>query len=63
MSPEKGETFRQRLEKHRTKPECAGCHARMDPLGFGLENFDVLGRWRDKIGDTPGRFDGDSARR
>ncbi len=52
-APEAGLTFRQRLEKHREKPECAGCHSRMDPLGFGLENFDALGRWRDKIGETP----------
>ncbi len=40
------QTFRQQLEAHRTKPECAACHARMDPLGFGLENFDAIGRWR-----------------
>lgn len=39
-------TLRQRLEKHRLNPDCASCHNRMDPLGFGLENFDVLGRWR-----------------
>jgi hypothetical protein len=52
-APEAGLTFRRRLEKHREKPECAGCHSRMDPLGFGLENFDVLGRWREKIGSEP----------
>src|SRR5205823_5434138 len=40
-------TLRQRLEKHRANPECAACHARIDPLGFGLENFDSIGRWRD----------------
>ncbi|MCC6507586.1 MAG: DUF1592 domain-containing protein [Pirellulaceae bacterium] len=40
-------TLRQRLEKHREKAECASCHDRMDPLGFGLENFDGIGRWRD----------------
>ena len=40
------QTVRQLLEKHRSKVECAGCHSRMDPLGFGLENFDPLGRWR-----------------
>jgi len=40
------ETIRQQLEKHRSKAECASCHSRMDPLGFGLENFDALGRWR-----------------
>lgn len=45
-------TFRQRLEQHRAKPACAGCHARMDPLGFGLENFDAIGRWR---GDENGK--------
>jgi hypothetical protein len=39
-------TLRAQLEAHRTKPECASCHDKMDPLGFGLENFDVLGRWR-----------------
>ena len=48
-----GLTFRQRLEKHREKPACASCHNRMDPLGFGLENFDAVGRWREKIGDAP----------
>jgi mono/diheme cytochrome c family protein len=37
---------RQQLEKHRARAECATCHQRMDPLGFGLENFDPLGRWR-----------------
>ena len=49
-APKEGLTLRQRLEKHRTKTECAGCHSRMDPLGFGLENFDPVGRWRDQIG-------------
>ena len=43
-----GLTFRQRLELHRQDPRCAGCHARMDPLGFGLENFDPIGAWRDR---------------
>lgn len=46
-------SLRKQLELHRTNPDCAACHDRMDPLGFGLENFDVLGRWRDKVGDTP----------
>ena len=40
-------TLRERLELHRQNPECAACHDRMDPLGFGLENFDALGRWRE----------------
>jgi len=46
-------TLRQKLEKHRTKAECANCHNRMDPLGFGLENFDALGRWRTEQGGKP----------
>jgi hypothetical protein len=37
------------MEIHRTDPACAACHAALDPLGFGLENFDVLGNWRDEI--------------
>lgn len=41
-----GLTFREQLEEHRKKPNCAGCHAKIDPLGFGLENFDAVGRWR-----------------
>jgi len=40
-------SLRERLELHRTNPDCASCHNRMDPLGFGLENFDAIGRWRD----------------
>jgi hypothetical protein len=48
-----GLTFRQQLEKHRTKAACAGCHSRLDPLGFGLENFDAIGRWRTEIADQP----------
>ena len=44
---EKVMTLRERLEVHRENPECAACHNRMDPLGFGLENFDGLGRWRE----------------
>jgi hypothetical protein len=33
---------------HRDNPTCAGCHSKLDPLGFALENFDITGRWRDK---------------
>ena len=51
--PSEGLTFRQRLEKHRSDPKCAACHQRMDPLGFGLENFDAIGRWRTEIGGLP----------
>jgi hypothetical protein len=42
-----GNTVRERLELHRANPTCAGCHGIMDPLGLSLENFDLLGRWRD----------------
>ena len=51
--PKEGLTFRQQLEQHRKQPECAGCHRPMDPLGFGLENFDAIGRWRTQIGGQP----------
>jgi hypothetical protein len=58
-------TLRQQMEQHRVDPNCAGCHARMDPIGFGLENFDAIGAWRDKEGtnsiDASGRLvSGDS---
>ena len=41
-------TIRQQLEKHRTLPSCNSCHAKIDPAGFALENFDIFGAWRDK---------------
>ncbi|MCY4660913.1 MAG: DUF1592 domain-containing protein [Acidobacteria bacterium] len=49
--PDRGEggepaSVRERLERHRANPACAGCHAPMDPLGFALENFDAIGSWR-----------------
>ena len=40
-------TVRERLETHRDNPSCNGCHGVIDPLGFALENFDAVGRWRD----------------
>jgi Protein of unknown function (DUF1592)/Protein of unknown function (DUF1588)/Protein of unknown function (DUF1585)/Protein of unknown function (DUF1587)/Protein of unknown function (DUF1595)/Ca-dependent carbohydrate-binding module xylan-binding len=46
-------TLRERLEQHRVNPGCASCHKSMDPLGFALENFDAIGAWRDKEGDSP----------
>jgi hypothetical protein len=46
----KSVSVRAQLEQHRANPNCASCHARMDPLGFALENFDAIGRWRDKDG-------------
>ncbi|HWE38468.1 MAG TPA: DUF1592 domain-containing protein [Isosphaeraceae bacterium] len=45
-------TLRQRMEQHRANALCASCHAKMDPLGFGLENFDAVGAWRDKDGES-----------
>jgi hypothetical protein len=39
-------SMRERMEKHRSNPACASCHAQMDPLGFALEHFDAVGRWR-----------------
>ncbi len=39
-------TMREKMEIHRKKPDCRGCHARMDPIGLGMENFDALGRFR-----------------
>jgi mono/diheme cytochrome c family protein len=39
-------SMRERMEQHRANPACAGCHARMDPVGYAMENFDAVGRWR-----------------
>ena len=50
-------SMRQQLEKHRANAVCASCHSRMDPLGFGLENYDAIGRWRTRDGN----FDVDSS--
>jgi hypothetical protein len=45
-------TMRERMSQHRTNPACAVCHARMDPLGFALDNYDGIGRWRTTSGAT-----------
>jgi hypothetical protein len=47
----KTSSMREQLELHRKNAVCASCHSRMDPLGFGLENFDAIGAWRGKDGD------------
>ena len=62
--------MREQMEQHRTNPTCASCHSRMDPIGFALENYDAIGKWRTKDGsstiDTSGKlpdgtkFDGPS---
>ncbi len=46
-------SMRQQLELHRANSGCSGCHARMDPLGFDLENYDAIGQWRTKDGGFP----------
>lgn len=46
-----GRTLRQRLEAHRRDATCANCHSRMDPLGFALEHYDPIGRWREQYRD------------
>jgi hypothetical protein len=61
-------SLRERMQQHRSKPMCASCHARMDPIGFAFENFDAIGAWRDfdgkftidPAGTLPGgtQFDG-----
>ena len=46
-------TVREKLTQHRENPACAACHDLIDPIGFGLENFDWLGRWRDTDNGKP----------
>jgi mono/diheme cytochrome c family protein len=46
-------SLRERMELHRKNPVCASCHQRMDPLGFALENFDALGKWRSESDGAP----------
>jgi mono/diheme cytochrome c family protein len=67
LSTEAGEpgkqlTMRQAMTRHRANPACASCHARMDPIGFAMENFDAVGRWRDQDNgnaiDATGEFPG-----
>jgi hypothetical protein len=46
-------TMREAMAQHRASPSCSGCHARMDPIGLALENFDAVGRWRAEFAGTP----------
>jgi mono/diheme cytochrome c family protein len=52
-APGKPLTLREAMIQHRAAPTCAGCHARMDPIGFAMENFDAVGRWRERDGQQP----------
>jgi hypothetical protein len=56
----KATSLRQRMEAHRNNPVCASCHKIMDPIGFALENFDLVGTWRERDGpatvDASGRL-------
>jgi mono/diheme cytochrome c family protein len=52
-APGKPLTLRDAMTRHRAAPACAGCHARMDPIGFAMENFDAVGRWRERDGQQP----------
>jgi hypothetical protein len=62
LEPSEGGTMREQLAQHRVDPACAGCHALMDPIGLGLENYDAIGRYRtidagvtiDASGELPG---------
>ena len=54
-------SMRQQMEQHRTNVVCASCHQRMDPLGFALENFDVVGRWRTTSGEPKTPVDASGA--
>ena len=59
-----GLTIRERLKQHATDQTCASCHAKIDPLGFVLESFDPVGRWRESYGkelpiDTSGKLFGE----
>ena len=57
---DKNASLRVRLEQHRANPDCAVCHAKIDPVGFTLENFDAIGTWREQDGnnriDASGNF-------
>lgn len=46
-------TFRERLAQHAGDEACAGCHKKMDPFGFALEDYDAIGAWRETVGDKP----------
>jgi hypothetical protein len=49
----KYKSMRERMDAHRKMPTCAACHARIDPLGFAMDNFDGIGKWRTHEGTSP----------
>jgi len=49
----RGKTLREEIELHRTRKICMSCHIKLDPIGFGLQNFDAIGRWRDEEAGKP----------
>ncbi|MBX3247929.1 MAG: DUF1592 domain-containing protein [Myxococcales bacterium] len=51
--PMAGQTTRERFDQHRSDPVCAGCHRLIDPVGFGFEHYDAIGRWRETDDDRP----------
>jgi hypothetical protein len=51
--PDPSLTTRERFAEHTASDQCAGCHLQIDPIGFGFENFDALGRWRDTENGLP----------
>jgi mono/diheme cytochrome c family protein len=60
LSQVKGEppkTLRARMERHRSKPSCNQCHGVIDPIGFAMENFDAIGRWREKDSEANAPID------
>ena len=54
-------SVRQQMEQHRANPVCATCHSRMDPLGFALDNFDAIGKWRTTSGAANTSIDSSGA--
>ena len=56
--PTKTETIKQTIDAHRENASCNSCHRKMDPLGIALENFDVIGRWRDQYADVANYISG-----
>ncbi|HIE92487.1 MAG TPA: DUF1592 domain-containing protein [Acidobacteria bacterium] len=61
VDQERAAGMRERMAQHRSNPVCASCHARIDPLGFALENFDAVGRWRETEGGAGTAIDASGA--